>query len=61
MFFLKRSLLARKIKSCSLLIFKVVISGLAIKTLGFPPNLTIFASISPNALETFENKLIRIP
>jgi len=41
------------------LIFKVVISGFAIKTLGFPPNLAIFASISPNALETFQKVLMR--
>jgi hypothetical protein len=54
---LSKELLARKIKSCSLLIFKVVISGFAMRTLGFPPNLAIFASISPKALDTFEKKL----
>ena len=42
-------------KSTDLLIFNVVISGLAIRTLLFPPNFGIFASISPNALETFTN------
>jgi len=40
-------------KSTALLILKIVISGLAINTLEFPPNLGILASISPNALEIY--------
>ena len=43
-----------KIKSDSLLILMIVISGLEIITLGFPPNLTSLASISPSALDILD-------
>lgn len=36
---------------------KEVISGVAIKTFGNPPNLGIFASMSPNVLDTYSYKL----
>ena len=42
----------RTMKSCSLFILKALISGVAIKTFGFPPNFSIFASTSPNDLLT---------
>jgi len=41
------------------LILKMVISGLAIKTLLLPPNLGILASISPNALDIYQEKLLQ--
>ena len=39
-------------KSCSLEILNYFISGVAITTLEFPPNLSIFASASPKVLDT---------
>lgn len=40
------------IKSWSLEILNDFISGVAITTFGFPPNLAIFASASPKVLDT---------
>jgi hypothetical protein len=40
-------------KSESLSILKIFISGIDIITLGFPPNSGIFASASPNDLEIY--------
>lgn len=44
--------LARSIKSWFFLISKLIISGYAITTFGFPPNYGILASASPNVLDT---------
>lgn len=51
-------------KSCSAgSIVKYVTSGLAIKTLGFPPYYGFFASISPNDRETdsFPGSILKGP
>jgi hypothetical protein len=42
----------RTTKSCSLEILNCLISGVAITTLGLPPNLSSLASASPNVLDT---------
>lgn len=39
-------------KSCSFVILKALISGVATTTFGFPPYFAILASASPNVLET---------
>lgn len=39
-------------KSCSSVILNILISGSQITHFGLPPNDVIFASISPNVLET---------
>lgn len=46
----------RSIKSCDESILNYLISGVAIITLGLPPNFYSFASASPNVLETFVKK-----
>jgi len=46
------------IKSQSLVILKVLISGSAITTFGLPPYLGILASISPKVLETLTFTLL---
>jgi len=44
-------------KSKSLSILNEIISGVAIITFSFPPNLLNLASASPNVLDTFDIKL----
>jgi hypothetical protein len=43
---------ANTTKSCSLVILNCLISGVAITTLGFPPNFNNLASASPKVLDT---------